>query len=250
MKTLKTRHALLASVLSLVLCVAMLTSTTFAWFTDTAVSGSNIIKSGKLDVALVDEAGASLEGQVIEWAAKDGRAQDEILWEPGCTYETEKFYVKNTGNLALKYEIVINGIEGDAKLLEAIEWTVTVGDVETALADLKGELLAGVSTGAIVLSGHMKEDAGNDYQGLTVEGVSVSVFATQQTYENDSFGNQYDKDAFVADYYVTTADGLIEALETSGNGEVVGLMGDVKVASDKTASPACKGSDEIKDIRY
>ena len=47
-----TKRALLTSVLSLVLCLSMLIGTTFAWFTDSVTSSNNIIKSGRLDVAL------------------------------------------------------------------------------------------------------------------------------------------------------------------------------------------------------
>lgn len=194
-KTKSTKRALLLSALSLLMCVSMLIGSTFAWFTDSVTSAGNIIQSGTLDVDLVDANGNSMEGKVIEFKTADGRAQSEILWEPGCTYETNPVYVVNKGNLALKYNIVINGIEGDAKLLEAIEWTITVGNVSTEAANLNGELLAGEKTEAIVLSGHMKEEAGNEYQDLTVEGISIAVYATQYTYEKDSFNDQYDKGA-------------------------------------------------------
>lgn len=194
-KRKSTKSALFTSVLALFLCFSMLLGTTYAWFTDSVTSGSNIIQSGTLDVDLVDAAGNSMEGQIIEFVTADNRAQNEILWEPGCTYATEPVYVVNKGNLALKYEIIVNGIAGNAKLLEAIEWTVTVGATETALADLKGTLAAGVKSEAIVLNGHMKEDAGNEYQGLTAEGISISVIATQNTVESDSIDDQYDKDA-------------------------------------------------------
>ncbi|MBQ4116367.1 MAG: hypothetical protein IJD37_03215 [Clostridia bacterium] len=195
-----TKRALLSSVVALFLCFSMLLGTTFAWFTDTVTSAGNVIQSGTLDVDLVDADGNSLAGEVIEFIAADNRAQDKILWEPGCTYETEPVRVVNNGNLALKYQIVINGIEGNAKLLDAIEWTVTITDAngaenKVALSELQGKLLAGEETGSIVLSGHMKEEAGNEYQGLKVEGVSITVYATQLTYEEDSFDDQYDADA-------------------------------------------------------
>ncbi len=185
-----TKRALLLSALSLLLCVSMLVGSTFAWFTDSVTSAGNTIQSGTLKVDLVDDSDNSVEGEVIKFVAADGR--DNILWEPGCTYETEPVYVVNEGNLALKYQIVINGIDGNAKLLEAIEWTVTVDGIATELADLKGHLLAGETSKAIVLSGHMKEEAGNEYQGLTAEGISIAVFATQLTSEFDSFTDQYD----------------------------------------------------------
>lgn len=193
-KTKSTKRALLLSALSLLMCVAMLIGSTFAWFTDSVTSAGNTIQSGNLDVDLVDESGKSLEGEVIEFVTADSRAQDQILWEPGCTYETEPVYVVNNGNLALKYQIVINGINGNAKLLEAIDWTVTIGGTETDLSAFEGTLIPGQinKSDAIVLSGHMKEEAGNEYQGLTVEGISIAVYATQYTYESDSFNNQYD----------------------------------------------------------
>ena len=46
------KRSLLASVFALVLCVAMLVGSTFAWFTDAATTGVNKIQSGKLDVKL------------------------------------------------------------------------------------------------------------------------------------------------------------------------------------------------------
>ncbi|MBR2012856.1 MAG: SipW-dependent-type signal peptide-containing protein [Clostridia bacterium] len=185
MKKIKsTKRALLISALALLLCVSMLIGSTFAWFTDSVTSAGNIIKSGTLDVDLLDAQGKSLAGEVLEFVDQD----DNDLWEPGCTYKLEEVYVANKGSLALKYEIVISGIEGDAKLLEAIEWTVEG-------AALKGSLEPNTKTDALQITGHMKEDAGNEYQGLTMEGISITVQATQYTAESDSFGPDYDKNA-------------------------------------------------------
>ena len=41
----------------------------------------------------------------------------------------------------------------------------------------------------------MQENAGNEYQGLSIDGISITVYATQDTVEKDSNSNQYDKDA-------------------------------------------------------
>lgn len=46
MNSKSTKRALLVSALSLVVCLAMLVGTTFAWFTDTATTGVNKIVSG------------------------------------------------------------------------------------------------------------------------------------------------------------------------------------------------------------
>ena len=43
---------LLISVFSLLLCVALLVGTTFAWFTNTITTNGNVITTGKLKVKL------------------------------------------------------------------------------------------------------------------------------------------------------------------------------------------------------
>ena len=83
----------ISSVLSVVLCFAMLVGSTFAWFTDSASTGVNKIVAGNLAIDLVDESGNSLEGKTLGWVAYDGREQEAILWEPGCTYNMEPFYI-------------------------------------------------------------------------------------------------------------------------------------------------------------
>ena len=45
-----TKRALIYSTLALLMCVAMLIGTTFAWFTDTASTGVNKIQAGNLDI--------------------------------------------------------------------------------------------------------------------------------------------------------------------------------------------------------
>ena len=193
-----TKHALLASVLAMVLCVTMLVGTTFAWFTDTASANVNKIQSGNLKIELQNKEGKSLEGETLKWVAKDGRAQDAILWEPGCTYELEPFQVVNAGNLNLKYKIAISGIQGDAKLLKAITFTYKLAD--GTQYDLSAEKSLGVtadtkSSGLITISGHMDENAGNEYKNLSIEGIAITVYATQDNVESDSYGPDYDKDA-------------------------------------------------------
>ena len=176
----------------------MLVGTTFAWFTDTASTGVNKIQAGTLDVQLLDEQGNTLEGQTLSWKKAAGHENEAVLWEPGCTYNLQSFKIKNNGNLALKYKIVISGIVGDAKLLEAIDFTVTGVDGVTtanALNGFEGKLAASSMTDAITISGHMKEYAGNEYQGKSIDGIGITVVATQDTVEHDSNGNTYDERA-------------------------------------------------------
>ena len=196
--TKTTKCALLSSVMAMLICVAMLIGTTFAWFTDSASTGVNKIQAGTLDVQLLDENGNSLEGQTLAWQKATGHESEEVLWEPGCTYNLKSFKIKNNGYLALKYKIIISGIVGDNELLNAIDFTVsgvTGAETATALNGFEGYLTANSETALITITGKMKKDAGNKYQGKSIDGIGITVLATQYTYENDSFGSTYDEDA-------------------------------------------------------
>ena len=198
------KRALLSSAFSLIICVAMLIGTTFAWFTDTASTAVNKIQAGNLKVDIVDQNGNSLNGKSLSFRDVDNKT--DILWEPGARFNLDSFKIVNKGNLALKYKVIISGINGSAKLLEAIDFTVKIGDAaEAALADWEGVLLPDGAAAAdtmpvketklITISGKMREDAGNEYQGLSIGGIGITVLATQYTYENDSIDNTYDREA-------------------------------------------------------
>ena len=204
-----TKRALLTSVMALVMCVVMLVGTTFAWFTDTASTGVNKIQAGNLDIELQmkdnDGNWVKAEGKTLTFKTKDNRAADKILWEPGCTYELPELRIVNKGNLALKYKVIINGIEGDAKLNEAIDWTITYGNEIDKLTDDINEFEykmlpkaagdADYPSQTFTIKGTMKEEAGNEYQGLSIDGIGITVVATQYTYEKDSIDDQYDANA-------------------------------------------------------
>ena len=217
-----TKRALLGSIMAMVLCLAMLIGATFAWFTDTASTGVNKIQAGKLDVALEmkDASGnwVSAEGKTLDFVKAADAKGEAILWEPGCTYTLPELRVVNNGNLALKYMIKITGIKGDAKLNEAIEWTI--GDVAMGAEQ---HLKAGESN-TFTIKGHMKESAGNEYMDLTISGISITVYATQDTVESDSFTNQYDKNAA----YKGTQE-FTEGTHTLSNGVVALNPNDIAV---------------------
>ena len=188
-----TKRALLGSVMAMVLCLAMLVGATFAWFTDTASTGVNKIQAGNLDVVLemqnADGKWVSAEGKTLDFVKAADAKGEAILWEPGCTYELPALRIRNNGNLALKYKVAITGINGSAKLNEAIEWTI--GDVAMGTEQ---HLAAGESN-AFTIKGHMKESAGNEYMNESIDGIAITVEATQDTVESDSFNNTYDASA-------------------------------------------------------
>ena len=209
-----TKRALLGSVMAMVLCLAMLVGATFAWFTDTASTGVNKIQAGNLDIEIQDETGKAID--TLAWATKDGTAFAEDgktpLWEPGCTYTLTPFQIVNKGNLALKYKIVVTGLEGDTGLLKVIKFTYKTGE-ETFDMNTEGHLTAnGGASKVITVSAHMDEAAGNEYMNKTLEGVKFTVYATQDTVESDSFGNTYDEDA---EYPIVAMDTLQELINNA-----------------------------------
>ena len=214
-----TKRALLTSALALLMCVAMLIGTTFAWFTDTASTGVNKIVSGNLKVDII---GANSDSHIeklnfTKAATTDAEAGAEILWEPGCRYLTEGFRIANKGNLALKWKAQVNtgtttANEGNFDLLDVIDFYLVTKaadgtETETALDEFTGNLKKTETSDVYYIKGVMQTTAGNDYQGLTLDGIGITVVATQATYENDSFNNQYDKDAEYP-ILVTTGDEL------------------------------------------
>ena len=209
-KNHSTKRTLIGSMMSLVLCITMLLGTTLAWFTDTASTSVHKIESGKLKVALIDKEGNPLT-EALTWVKASGHKEEEILWEPGAEYHLPVFRIKNDGNLALKYKLQIAGIEeGDEKLLEVLDFTFKEGDHDVLDLSEEGHLAAGETSEPITISAKMQETAGNEYQGMTVNGIAITVIATQDTVENDSYGNTYDENAAYPAYSQTELDSQLE----------------------------------------
>ncbi len=225
MKLKSKKSALLLSFTSLLLCFAMLAGSTFAWFTDTATTGVNKIVSGNLKVDIVGKENTDhLDKLKFTKAGATADAEAEILWEPGCRYLTEGFRIANKGNLALKWKAQVNkgttaANEKNADLLDVIDFYLVKDDINetgTPLGEFTGTLEAKkTSENVYYIKGVMKTTAGNDYQGLELDGITITVYATQDTVENDSYGPTYDKNATY--YPVLDAAGLKDALVNGGN---------------------------------
>ena len=238
-----TKRALITSALAILMCAAMLIGATFAWFTDTASTGVNKIVSGNLKVDII---GADSDSHIeklnfTKAATTDAEAGAEILWEPGCRYLTEGFRIANKGNLALKWKAQVNkgttaANEGNFDLLDVIDFYLVTKaadgtETETALDEFTGNLKKTETSDVYYIKGVMQTTAGNDYQGLTLDGITVTVIATQDTVENDSFGDQYDKDAPLDFEPVATADELKAA---AADGKNILLTQDVALTNAVT----------------
>lgn len=248
-----TKRSLLMSVLVLILCFAMLIGGTFAWFSDNTVTDGNKIQAGTLDVDLlmadptsgnytsIDKKTAAIFGADSLTAQNNPMA---TLWEPGKTQIVYLAVDNEESTLDLKYSIALEVEDGG--LIGALEYAVVdgakFGDITAtswedikAIADVQtGDVAAGTlvvaPNGAIkanedmeyfALAIHMKETAGNEYQGKNIT-VDVTVFASQLTSESDVFGDTYDEaanDLYVINeatgtkYIATSLKGLSAAAE-------------------------------------
>ena len=240
-KCKSTKRALLSSILAMVLCVAMLVGTTFAWFTDRVTSGANQIVAGNLDVELYH--GANLDetvnGATDLFMNADGTA---ITWEPGAI-AYENFRVVNAGSLALKYQLstnisdyntvdgksladvlkvaVLDGeFDGDRADAQALTFDSTLSDVVK-----EGNLTAGAEdTYAVVI--YWEPGANdNDYNlnnGKTSSDgnplfidLGITLVAAQDTVESDSFDSDYDANAPYATITSSDESSLRDALTSS-----------------------------------
>ncbi|MBQ8424777.1 MAG: hypothetical protein IJX17_01995 [Clostridia bacterium] len=113
------KKALLASVMSFVVCFTMLVGTTFAWFTDSVTNNVNKIVSGNLDVELHHTKNYNDDSTIYEVVESDTELYDELVWVHGLDSQTvtawqpnamstEGFKIENKGTLPLKYKFSLN----------------------------------------------------------------------------------------------------------------------------------------------
>ena len=272
-----TKRALLASIVSLVLCFTMLLGTTYAWFTDSASTAVNTIQSGNLDMGVYWATPADIvDGDIPEGSWKPMEADKSVfnqdaLWEPGYT-EVVFFKFVNEGSLAFQYQFNVDILKevigktndgADIQLSKYIQayacncfsWDYTnylfasneaatnpVGAPDpfhTTLFDAANGAVATPSgdnplsldswqwldfeeTTYATLVLWMPTTVGNEanHNGTDKPSIDlgINVLATQYTYEKDSFGDQYDKDAEYPELIPTITDlaGLREAMANGG----------------------------------
>lgn len=257
MNSKSTKRALLVSALSLVVCLAMLVGTTFAWFTDTATTGVNKIVSGNLKMKV------EYSKDMTEWAPVDAEKpifDENALYEPGYT---QIIYVKvtNVGSLALRYDfditqlstavgtnaqgeffnlynlLMFGSVETDSAFSSRDQAVAAVSENENTLGSRvsvasKAVLNSGESdTLALVL--YMPTTVGNEANNVdetrtpSVD-LGININATQATVESDSFDNGYDAKAFSRFSSISYFSGthtVTESIMASGSPAVITVNG-------------------------
>lgn len=183
----KIKSALFGGALLTIITVMLMLGSTMAWFRDTEVV-INTYTFGNLDVDIVEENDGQIVGATtLQFVKPDGGEYQAgaYLFEPGATFQLKEFYIKNSGDVALKYRLKLDttGATGQKELLDSMTITATMGDGSPALPFLLDSetrtLAAGKMDGPVRIYIHMKKEAGNEYQNLSVGGLVVKVIAVQ-----------------------------------------------------------------------
>ena len=269
MEQTKTKKALIMSVLSMVLCIAMLIGMTFAWFTDTASTGVNKIVAGNLDVKLMYSTDMQTWKEATDQTKLFG---DNALWEPGYT-QVVYLKVVNNGNLALKYEAGFSknyssnrgkNVNGD---WYRVDNYLKIGTAETETAyDKREDVWSAIAAtektlakdvmltnGWITLNPnaeskpfavaiYMPTSVGNEANASrlrpsSVSGLGIEVRATQATVESDSFNNTYDANAATVLKRVEYTDGehtVTGNIQANGTAGAIHGTGTAKITVDAT----------------
>ena len=183
------KQAFIIAAMVILLCLVCLTGATLALFTSDPNDGTIgiVTTSGDVEVDIVDTAGASLQDKALAFMTTSGAVDSEnVLFEPGATFYTQGFQVKNTGDIPVNFRLSVSRDDGiDMEEFDrAFElWIVKEGEDPTAaqrLTEFKvNGLAARESSGIYYLFIKMRETAGNEFQNKAYKGIGVTVYAVQ-----------------------------------------------------------------------
>lgn len=183
---LKFNRAYILAVIVIILCLISITGATLAIFTSDGEDGKIGINatSGQLKVDIVDslDTSQSLVGEVLSFVAD--KVETKVYFEPGATYYTEGFRVKNIGTVPLDFILYISEDKTlEADFYDAFEVWITTNPDEregmNRLEDFDGALASGEVSDVFYLVFRMKDTAGNDFQDRAFLGIGVTVCAVQ-----------------------------------------------------------------------
>ena len=181
------KQTFIIAALVILLCLVCLTGATLALFTSDRNDGTIgiVTTAGAVQIDIVDTSGTSLQDKALAFMTTSGTTDGEnILFEPGATFYTQGFKVKNEGNIPVNFSLSVSKDDqiDMEKFDQAFEvWIVEGGDFAHAerLTSFKGSLAVGESSQTYYLFIKMKETVGNEFQGKTYTGIGVTVYAVQ-----------------------------------------------------------------------
>ena len=255
------RNALLTSIISLLLCVSMLVGTTFAWFTDEVKSGRNTIAAGNLDIELLAN-GNKVDENTVLFNNEQKWEPGVVVYENLQVVNVGTLALKYQMTLNVVAENNLNGHKLSEVVKVAILEQPVVKDPAKTPAEQRAEVLAAAKASTMVcalsefcLNGTLEagvpgneqaivifwepndnaidnlynannEQETSDKQPLFIE-FGVNLQATQKMSENDSFGNDYDENAWANAMKVSTPQELKAAIESVEDGGIIAVQADL-----------------------
>lgn len=267
----RTRKSLIAAVVSMGLCLAMLFGTTLAWFSENTANARNKIVAGNLDVKLYNTTDG---GQTIVQGDASLFGEDSI-WEPGKA-KWVNLRVDNTGSLALQYQLRINIAEekgsvnifgaefhlSDYMYYAVVDGQQTYADSAAAIAAADGAGAVKISEKAlsaketlypsekateevpsardVTLIVYMEADDANNAnarEGAPVPQIDLGVIlsAAQAPLEEDAYDGNYDAEVIPPDFTADSVESLHEAIAEAEAGDVIAVeAGEYSLRNNET----------------
>ena len=184
-------RAIVIAALTILVCLVCLTGATLALFTSDEEDGKIgiITTAGDVAVDIVDaeDNEISLVGNVLQF--QTSASNRDAKFEPGATFRTQGFQIKNVGSVPVNFRLYISRDEEiDAEFtmeefLDAFDiWISTDRNNHVgakSLNEFTGSLPVDSVSDTYYLFVRMKEDAGNEFQGRSYEGIGITVYAVQ-----------------------------------------------------------------------
>ena len=201
----KYKTMLYMSIVSTVMCFAVLFGTAFAWMTDSLTGRVARIEAENLSVDLVGADGASVLGQTLAFAKVNGDGTlttvsegETLCWEPDVTYQLPALKAVNTGSMAMLFTITVESQdpgEGSINILDMIDFMITVGGEKANVTvdgnnmkteaftlstdDMATEGINEADSGEILISGRLNKEAAESYKGQQIGSIIIKLDAQQ-----------------------------------------------------------------------
>lgn len=197
------RKVFVMTVSIILLCLLSLVGATWALFMSDTNDGTIgvVTTAGDMKVDIIDPNATSPEteslvGKVLMF--ENVPEGEDAVFEPGATFYTQGFKIKNAGNIPINYRMYISEDENTdmEKFEKAFEFGVTTDPSDPQklelLTSFSDRLEVNEQSDTYYLVVKMKETAGNEFQGKNNEyyGIGITVYAVQGNVEIEEGSGQ------------------------------------------------------------
>ncbi len=194
-KEKQNNRPLILSIITLIICIALLIGATLAWFTDTETNTGNTIQAGTLDVELwvnTNENPNETVSDATGWTQITNESGTDAIfgdlfknWAPGDE-ETIYLAVVNKGSLALDYTIDL--VVTDDELADALQFksVMSTGDIPIKYTYDYVTISSQIVDEVIPATGTTSNNLYADTIDFTMMSIKLDE-STERTYQGEEF---------------------------------------------------------------